>query len=248
MATTIVPPSPSPTPSSAPRPMPGDLRMVHVRANLMPDEVIVARRTEALRRKLLLALAALLAVLIAWYAVSWLQTNSSQSDLDDANHRSAVLHGQQAQYGPLVTAQAQASGIASRLAWLMVGDTQWKPMLAALHAAAGRDVTIATISGSITAGAAAAGSSPSNAAGLGIQVLNISGKQAVGTIQITGGARDKSAVAAFVDRLATLKGIATPFVANVSQDQTGHWIYTVQAVVTTDALGGRYSAAARGGK
>jgi Tfp pilus assembly protein PilN len=212
--------------------------------------VIVARRTEALRRKIVLALAALLALLVAWYGLSWLQTKSSHGDLDDANHHSAALHGQQAQYAPLVTAQNQSAAIAAQLSALMVGDLQWKQMLAALHAAAGTDVTVGSISGSITAGAAAVGSSATanSVNGAGIQVLNTSGRQAVGTIQITGGARDKDAVATYVDRLGSVKGIATPFVSSVSQDPSGHWVYTVQAVVTTDALGGRYAAPARGGK
>jgi Tfp pilus assembly protein PilN len=246
MTATVLPPSPSPSPLPSVQ-LSSDQRFVFVRATLMPDEVLTARRTESLRRQILFALAGLLALLVAWYAISWFQTHSANGDLSDANHRSALLHAEQAQYAPLVRAQAEAASIETQLVHLMVGDLQWQAMLTTLQKQARSDVTIAAVNASITTGAAAAGTVPA-AGGLSIGVLNTSGKQAVGTLTITGTARDKNAVASYVDRLATVKGLATPYVASVSQDQTGHWLYTVQVVITTDALGGRFTVAARGGK
>ena len=111
MATTMIP---HPQPSPAPRPSPvanpgGSLRFVAVRANLMPDEVIDARRTDVVRRRVVIGLGALLVLLLAGFASAWLQTSSAKGDLSDQQHRTQALLDQQHDYAPLVAAQAQTA-------------------------------------------------------------------------------------------------------------------------------------------
>lgn len=245
MATTIVPPAPA----AEPRPTPGEARVVLVRANLMPDEVLVARRTEALRRQIVVALVGLAALLAAWYAVAWFGTHSSHNDLDDANHRTTALQDQQQAYAPLVSAQNAASAIQAQLHNLMVGDLQWRTMLATLRAEAGNGVSVTDVTGTITSGAASAAGSAGGAGSAGsIDVLNQSGKQQVGTLTIDGTAHDKNAVAAFVDRLGKVKGLASPYLTSLTSAQ-GTINFTINVVITTDALGGRYATPAQqGGK
>lgn len=79
-------------------------------------------------------------------------------------------------------------------------------------------------------------------------MLNQSGVTPVGTLAITGTAREKRAIAAFVDKLGSMRGLATPYLASVSTDASGVLTFTVDVVVTTDALGGRFAATTSGGK
>jgi hypothetical protein len=238
-------PRPSPAPTAIldvadSRPNPNS-RMATIRVNLMPDEVVVARRTEKLRRQIVIALGALLAALVLWFGFSWLQTSSAENDLSAAQRNATKLQEQQTQYHDLTVAQSVTAAVNGQLSRLMVGDLSWKDMLATLRAQARADVAVNEVVGAITSGAAASNTmTPAS----GPAVLNTTGKAAVGQLTITGTAKDKNAVAAFVDRLATVKGLAAPYVVNVSADQTGHTIYTVQVLLTTDALGGRYAVSA----
>jgi Tfp pilus assembly protein PilN len=214
----------------------------------MPDEVLIARRTEALRQQILFALVGLVALLVAWYAVVWFGTHSSNNDLDDANHRTTALVDQQRQYQPLVSAQNDAAAIQTQLRNLMVGDLQWRSMLATLRAQGGKDVDVTGVTGTITSGAASAAGGTTGSAD-GIDVLNQTGKQQVGTLTITGTAHDKNSVAAFVDRLGKVTGLASPLPTSLTT-ANGTMTFTINVVVTTDALGGRYATQApqQGGK
>ena len=157
MATTT---DPAPQPSPAPRPspvMPGQpLRFVAVRANLMPDEVINARRTEVVRRRVVIGLGALLVLLLGGFGSAWLQTASANGDLSDEQHRTQALLDQQQDYAPLVAAQKQTADINAQLAQLMVGDVRWQPMTATVRGDAPAGVGITTLSVQITTRAAGA--------------------------------------------------------------------------------------------
>lgn len=236
-------PRPSPTPGGAAFDPTPNSRVVAIRANLMPDEVLVARRTEKLRRHVVVGLAATLGLLLALYALSWWQTSAAEDDREAAQAQSVALKDQQRTYKPLVDAQNTVSTVEAQLRRLMVGDLQWTDMLTTLRKQAGSDVEVTNVVGTISSGAAgAAGSNGNNGGGIG--VLNNSGKPQTGTLTISGSAKDKRAVAAYVDRLEKVKGLATPYISNVTNDQTGDLLYTISVVVTTDALGGRYAAPA----
>jgi Tfp pilus assembly protein PilN len=234
MATTMTPPSPAPAPAAAPKPGGRGVRLVAIRASLLPDEVIVRRRTDALRRQVLFGLVVVVALLIAWFGVSWWQTSASHSDLDDAQHRTVALQNQQKEFAPLVNAQAESATISAQLQKLMVGDLSWKAMLTTLRSKAPAGIKLVTITGNVAVPGA-----PTNAAPAAS--LNQTGKLAIGTVIVTGTANDKRSVAAYADRLGTVKGLTAPLISSVTaQDHTLD--FTVNLIVTSDALGGRYSA------
>jgi Tfp pilus assembly protein PilN len=235
MSTIALPDSPAPAPqftSSA------TVRFLGVHADLMPDEVIAARRVRRVKRRVVAGLAVLLVLLVAWYGYSRWSTSRAQNDLSRAQLKAEQLRHEQHTYDPLVTAQAQSAAISHALAELMTGDLQWKDMLATLRASAKDGVSVTSISASMTSGAAGTG----QAAG-GLAVLNQTGKQAVGTLTITGTAPDKNAVAAYIDTLAKVKGLAAPFPASVT-GKTGKLTFSASVLITSDALGGRFAPAA----
>ena len=241
--TTLVTDAPPP-PSAPDAPM----RYATIRANLLPDELIATRRVAVLKRRIAIGLAGLLVLLILGYGVSWWQTSSSHDDLAAAQRDTTTLLSKQNSFTSLVDAQNQSATIQTALRKLMVGDLSWTDMIAVLGKSASGGVLISQINGQLTAGAAA-GSAQPNSGGFG--VLNQTGKQSVGSITITGTAPDKNAVAAFVDKLSSVTGLAAPFPASVSavnDNGVGSVQYSVSVLITSDALGGRYSQSTTGGK
>lgn len=243
--TTLAPP-PAPTPAPAPRPRPVEpvLRYPAIRANLLPDEVIASRRLAELKKRIGLGLVALVGLLVLAYGFSWWQTSGARGDLSDAQHATSQLQAKQQTFTPLLKTQQDAAAIQTALHQLMVGDVQWTQMLEVLGRAAPHGVIVDSVQATMTAGAAAAG----NPGQPGIGVLNQTGAQSVGTLAITGTAPDQKSVAAFVDSLAKVKGLAAPFPASVGSQGKGALQYSVNVLITTQALGGRYATTTPGGK
>jgi Tfp pilus assembly protein PilN len=213
-------------------------RYVAISASLMPDEVLLGRRLRELKRRLLIGIAGLLAVLLLAFAASWLQTESSHSDLSSEQHRATVETKTLQNYQPLVNAQNESSGIVSTLSTLMTGDLQWPALMAHLRSVAPGGTTLSSISGSITTGTSA--DSAASGAADSLDILNQTGQQAVGTLTISGTARDKNAVAAFADKLITIPGIAAPLVSSVT-GASGTITFSINTLITSAALGGRFA-------
>ncbi len=233
MTATMVPPSPTPTP----KPGSGGLRHVTVRANLMPDEVISARQTVVVRKQVMLGVLVVVALLIAWFGLSWWQTHAARGDLDDAQSRGVALRTQQQEYAPLVTAQFQIGTIGTQLHKLMVGDLSWTSMLGTLRSQAPDGVALTQVGGAISAGAATTNSEVKPS------VLNETGKSQIGQLTVTGTAPSKNTVAAYADKLATVRGLTAPLITSATSADNSHALtFTINLVITTDALGGRYAA------
>ena len=122
------------------------------------------------------------------------------------------LVNQQRKFGPLILVQSQAVSIKAELTKLMVGDLSWTHLLATLRKSAPAGMTITNVTGAATVG----GASTTDAAAGGLGVLNRSGKQQVGTLTISGTAPDKNAVAAYIDALTKVPGLAAAFPASVT--------------------------------
>jgi Tfp pilus assembly protein PilN len=235
MTTLVMPHGPTPSPEPVHTPS-GPIRYVAVRANLLPDELVNSRRSGALKHRVFAGLAAVLAIMLVWYGITLWGTSSAKHDLSKARHQNAAMVSQQAKYNELVNAQQTSTAIKSALAQLMAGDLQWKDMLAALRSAAPHGVKIDSISG--TTGAAAGSSTGMTGPGLG--VFNTTGKDEVGTLNITGTAANKDQVAGYVDSLATVKGLTAVYPTSATTAGSGV-SFAISALITSDALGGRFS-------
>ena len=229
MTATTLPPAPAPGPASPVQ----TNRFVSIRANLLPTEIADKRRLRQLKRRCGIGLAALVVVLLAWYVFAWLQTTTTHSDVSSAQHRTRSLLTQEQQFGPVVTAQAQSAAIRTQLAQLMVGDVNWTAMLKSLQGAAPAGVQVTQVTAMMQQ------TSTSNSAS-GLGVLNQTGQLPVGTLTIGGKATDKNTVAAFVDRLSKIRGLAAPFPASVTGDQGGV-TFSANVIVTNSVLGGRFT-------
>lgn len=228
MSTTIVPPSGAEAPAIA---YEGDaLRLLGITANLLPPEVIDARRGKKVRRLVALILAAGLLITAGWYLYAKHQTSAAQDQLSQSQDQLVQLHHDQAKYANVVKIQADSAALKAQLAQLMTGDLQWWQLEPKLQAVAPAGLTINSVNGTISAGGgapvAAASANPLNTA------------TAIGSMTIAGTAVNNSEVAAFVDALATVPGIADPFVTGTTSDGQGSTTFTITALLTKAALGG----------
>jgi Tfp pilus assembly protein PilN len=214
-------------------PMP---RMLAVRADLLPAEIVVSRRERATKRRVVIGLALVLASLIAGYGFSWLQTHNANDDLSAAQNQIVTLTQKQQEFGPLVQAQAKSAQVQDMLSGLMAHDLDWAKLLAEVRSKASGGVAVANITGTVSNGAAVGAVSPTSS---GLGVLNASGQAQVGTLTISGTAPSKDAVAAFVDRLGGVTGLAAALPANVAGNG-GQYTYSVNVLLTSDVLGGRF--------
>jgi hypothetical protein len=243
MSTTMIP-NPQPGPAARPSPVaPGQsMRFVAMRANLMPDEVIDARRTEVVRRRVLMGMGGLLAVVLIGFGTTWLQTESAKGDLSDQHHRTTALLDQQSNYAPLVNAQQETLTINTKLVQLMVGDVRWQPMYATVRSDAPAGVGITSISAQITTATAGATATPGTGGTPPYGALISTGQTTIGTLTVVGTANSEDQVAAYADRLGTQTGVVNAVIQNY--DGTSRpYTFTIAAILTTDALGGRYHVA-----
>lgn len=243
MSTMTLPAAPAPAPE--PRfTTSGSVRFVAVHANLLPDEIIEARRGRQIKRYVIIGLGGLLALVVALYGLSVWQTSRAKDNLQQAQERTIALQHQKRQYQPLLEAQAESEAVRSALIKLMAGDLQWKDMLTTLRSTAKGGVEVTGVTGTLSAGA-----TKLDKQSAGLDVLNNTGNSQVGTLTITGTARDKNAVAEYVDELSKVAGLTAPFPASVTT-ANGTLTFSVSAIITSEALGGRYAPAgsSTGGK
>lgn len=228
-----------PAPPPAPTPAPAPARTADIYTNLMPYEIIAARRTRQAQRRVLIGLLGVFVLVVVSFAATWLQTHNAQSTLSDEKAKTKSLMTKQKSFDALVTAQNETIRIRATLRSLMVGDVQWTPLLQHLQESAPTGVKLTNATGTITSGAAGSASSGGSAAG-GLDVLNNTGEQPIGTLTITGTAPDKNSVAAMVDKLSSVDGLAAPFPANVAGVK-GNVTFSINVILTSKLLGGRFS-------
>lgn len=202
------------------------LRFISVRADLLPDEIVDARRGRTLHKIIvgaILGLVVLLAALTLW---ARMQTSSAESSLADSQIRGTTLLREQSQFTPLVTAQGQAAALEKQLATLMAPDIDWNKLISSVRAAAPAAVTVTSVTGSLTP---STGTAPSRAVGTKI-----------GKIALAGSSPDPNAIATYLDALKNIAGIAAPYPAGVSATDGGY-TFTANLDITDKARGGRYS-------
>lgn len=223
MATVLTPVEPATTEAL--------LRMVPVAADLMPREILDARRARQARRIVLSTIAAFAVLLMGWYAVAAYETSTVRTELAEVTSRSQEVQRQQQQYSDVTSVQNQSRAINSQLGALLAQDLQWSDLMAALRATASRNsIEIVTINGQLAGDTVAAEGGPATA------------QRAVGTVTVTGSGDSKAEVAAYVRALADVPGTANPQLGTVLQ-QGDKVDFTVKLDITEAALGGRFTPA-----
>jgi Tfp pilus assembly protein PilN len=175
----------------------------------------------------------MVAVLVGWYGLAVYQTSGARSDLATAQDNEETLTQQQKTYDDLVETQSRSQATATKLSTLLATDLRWSRLLHSLRAVAPTGVTVDGVTGTLDSSGATATATSTAAPG--------TTKNTVGTLTVSGTAPSRAAVAAYVDALAKVCGLANPLVGSASMENSVVQ-FSVRLDITRGALGGRFTA------
>jgi len=228
MTTTIAKPEPATE-------RPQSHRIPSVAVNLLPVEVIEARRTGRVKRTVLTLLAVFVVLLTGWYGFARVQTALARSELADAKANTERLTRQQGAYAELQQVQRDSAAIQRQLAQLMTNDLAWPALLRSLRQAAPADLVLTGMTVTLDA-SRVSGSGTNNTATAPVAFVTLTG---VGT--------SKPQIATYVDALSKVEGVADPFITSVTASEKG-LDFNVRVNVTNALLGGRFTTPAKAAK
>ena len=203
-------------------------RILPIRTNLLPEEITAGRN--ARRTRFVLAGAV---VLVAGLTSGWYIQADKQRD--QVNVRLAAVTDKvdklrrdtrAPELNKVTDTITKRDAIAADLTSALRKDLPWQTLLDSLRAtAAAKKATLGTIVASLDAdnGGTTAAS------------------DIVGTLSLSGTAKDKPTIAGFVDAVAKVTGVTDVYLNSASQQTTG-WSFTLNASIKTSYLCGRYSA------
>jgi len=200
------------------------------KVNLLPREILQARRLVALKRLLGGAVAAIVLVCIG--ATVWAQMSASaaQDELDAVQARGATLRGEQARYAavPKLLNLIQAADSARERA--MSQDVLWYGFMSDLAVTTPNGITLSGLQVSLDK--PTANTDPLVPTGLG-------------AVTFTGTAKHVPDVAAWLDAVAHMHGVDGSTLQTVTREDTKHGDssplnFTTTVTVTSDALTHRY--------
>jgi Tfp pilus assembly protein PilN len=214
------------------------------RVNLLPPEVVEARSFRRLQRQLAGVVAAV--VLLGAAAGVWAQQGvlSAQSDLNDTQAATTQLQQQQAKFAEVPKALAELDSARVAREGAMSTDVLWYRFLGdlALNTPANTDLS----SVAITMTGSTSGSASGSGTGSGVGTAASAG---LGQVTVTGNATRFRDVAAWLDAVTLVHGLASPSLQSAAQSQSGGGAaaasampvtYSGSAVVTTAALSHRF--------
>jgi Tfp pilus assembly protein PilN len=208
------------------------LRIPDIGADLLPVEIIDTRRTRKVRRTVITAVAGFTVFLAAWYGLALFETSTATDNLTQAEDNVQALTRQQRDYTELVGLQAESKKVNQQLQSLLGDDLQWSRLLSSLQAVAPAGISVTGVTAALKVASVTPGTNtemPTGASGTPI-----------GTVTITGKGSSKTVIAAYVDALAKVPGVANALPGDISQQQAG-LSFSVHMDITKAVLGGRYS-------
>lgn len=205
------------------------LRLVRISANLLPDEITDGRRTRRTRTAVVGGLGAVVLLLAGWYGSTFVSAGSAEDELLASEQAVSAAQSQQGKYRDLTETKTNLNAAKTQLGTLMASDTQWQKLISDIRGAAPAGTKIGTFSASVSGDSAAQGGLPSQTQ-----------DKLVGTLSISGTADTKDQIAAFVDNLRRVNGLANPLPTSVTAT-AGEEGFSMQVDITQAALGGRFT-------
>ncbi|BBH66278.1 hypothetical protein ACTI_29630 [Actinoplanes sp. OR16] len=221
MTTVLMPLDPSVSPQQA-------ARVLTIRADLLPPEIRDGRRARRTRGFVLVSLAIVIGLLASWYWIAVQDLNTARDENNAAFSELTDVQRTQ-QKDPEVQALIQAENgttlLARELKVVLADDLSWANLLDLIRAKAKTEkVTVTGISAALYSA--------------GNNAITDTGTD-VGTATVTGTAKNKKIVAAYVDALSDLKDVDNPFVSNIDSAGSNAVSFSITVTITEEALCGR---------
>lgn len=214
-------------------------------ANLIPPELLLARRVRALQKLVGGVVCLLLVVAAAGYGWALFRSHEAQQSLAAEQTRTSQLLAEQSRYGEVTSIQGSVTQVRTQLATLMGTDVDTGALLGSMLAQLPAGASITQLALTIAA------PTPTAANNTGASALDTSGQLHIGTVTMSGQARSVTDVAALVARLGALKGVVAPYPTTNTVNDTGTQ-FTIQLSINDSLLSHRFdlsaAASAGGGK
>lgn len=207
-----------------------------ITANLLPPEVVAARRLGAIR-KMIVAVMILVVVLGGLgYGYALLQQHSARDDLSSEQARTTALLAQQRTYAEVVALAGTISQIKDELATLMAGDVDAAKLVDAIVARLPTGAAITQLQATL---AQDLGQTNSSTTSTGVGVLDTSGRTHVGSVSVTATLKSMQDGAAFATQLATIPGVIDVYPTSQTNN-SGSIQITIQMILTDQLLTHRF--------
>lgn len=215
-------------------------------ANLLPPELLEARRAHALRRFVAFgAIGVVLLALLGYGYATW-RGHSASDALARQQDTTHSLTAQQGKYNEVVQIQGTLAQVDSQIHTLMAQDVQFAGVIGTLRGDLLPGMAIAQLSLSVNSGfgTVGAGTGPGPDTG---SVLNTAPDKTIGSITMTGTALHFSDVSGYVDKLSTVTGLASVYpISNTAN--TGGTQFSLQITITEKLLSHKYDGVKTGTK
>jgi len=208
-------------------------RVLTISANLLPSEIVSARRARRSRTWVALALLVVVGLLASWYLWADNQVRTANQDLGLVTGQAAALQKSQTRYQDVVDVQNETAAIAKELKTLLANDLPWAALLDTLrNTGADSGITVTGISALLADAVSAKNATET--------LPSKTGASNVGAVTITGLGPDKPSVAKYVDALGQLSIVANPYLTNATKGDTS-WQFSVTVDVTSTTRCGRFT-------
>ncbi|HEX8082520.1 MAG TPA: hypothetical protein VF557_20090 [Jatrophihabitans sp.] len=205
-------------------------------ANLIPPEVLQARRVKAVRKLVAYLLCVLVLLAGIGYGFAFYQSQQAAETLAAEQSRTSQLLIQQKRYADVTLLQTSVAGVRTELSQLLSSDVDASALITSVlkQLPAGATVSQLAVTMSPPAGQQA---KVNPASGTGS--LDTSGRAHIGLMTVTGQALRVSDVSTLVDRLGALPGFIDPYpTANTTNDKGT--LFTVQFTIDDRLFSHRY--------
>jgi type II secretory pathway pseudopilin PulG len=221
--TALMPVDPSVSPQQA-------ARLLTIRADLLPPEIRDGRRSRRIRSLIVFVVLLVVAAVGAWY---WQTTVAKETADQEYEAMFQTLTSTRAaqrtsEFRTLVEYQEGGKVLKTELTAVLADDLSWTNLVNLIRDTARQEkVTLRDLS---------AGLEPE-----GTDAKD--NDKTVGTMEISGRAKDKRVIADFVNRLGSLEHVTNPFVTSANKDKTTKLFYnfTITVTITDKALCGRFT-------
>lgn len=203
--------------------------------DLLPPEVISARRVRALRKVITMALLAILVLAGVGYGYGFWRAHGASAALSVEQHRTVELTEQQRKYADVVRIQGTIAGVNGQIGRLLADDVDVARLLDDVlgRLPKGASVLQLALALSVTNAQGVSG-------GTDMAVLDTSGHPHIGTVTLTGQAHSLSQVAAFVAGVGTVRGVVGAVPTSQQGDRNAVQ-FTVQLTLTDQVLSDHFA-------
>jgi Tfp pilus assembly protein PilN len=205
------------------------------RVHLLPLEVTERKKVKNLKRRLLLAGAFVVVLVVAGYGLATVVLSTAQSQLDSAHNTTALLLSQQAKYGDVTKVNSDAAAILQAQKTATAQEILWAPYLASIEATLPGDAAITAVNAGIDAPLGAAPAAGGTA-------VPLQGPR-IATVSLTVNMQ-QSEIPAWLNTLPSLTGYVDATPDSVTQSSGSDYVLVVTLHINDKALSGRYTKAA----